>query len=105
MAVSALICPAFSGHPHRALLSGLAAGVPVVSTPSTFLAAAFGVNELTFIPAGNPLALANAITDLLGNPIARERRAVAAARIVRDQFSAIRQLPRWRTLMEGAFGV
>ncbi len=100
----ALICPAFNGHPHRALLSGMAAGVPVVSTPSPWLSATFGANEETFVPFGNPLALANALTDLLGNPVASERRAAAAARIVHDQFSAARQLPRWRALMEAAFG-
>ncbi|MEO6994394.1 MAG: hypothetical protein ABI273_12240 [Lacunisphaera sp.] len=104
MAAGALLCPAFSGHPHRALLSGLAAGVPVVSTPSPLLAAAFGANEVNFVPCGNPLALANALTDLLGNSVARERRVAAAARIVHDQFSAARQLPRWRALMEAAFG-
>lgn len=101
----ALICPAFSGHPHRSLLSGMAGGVPVVSTLPPLLSAAFGSNEISVIPPGNPLALANAITDLLGNSVASERRAAAAARIVHDQFSATRQLSRWRALMEAAFGV
>ncbi|HEY4248786.1 MAG TPA: hypothetical protein VGM64_18330 [Lacunisphaera sp.] len=104
LAAGALICPVFDGHPHRALLSGLATEMPVVTTPSPLLSAAFGANEVTFVPCGNPLVLANAITDLLGNPVARERRTAAAGRIVHDQFSPSRQLPRWRALMEAAFG-
>jgi hypothetical protein len=103
LASAGLICPAFEAHPHRALLSALAAGVPVVSTPSPLMAATLGSNEMTLIPPGNPLALANAVTDLLANPVARERRSAAAVRVVHDEFSAVRQLPRWRAMMEAAF--
>jgi hypothetical protein len=101
---AAVICPPFRGYPHRALLSALAVGVPVIATPSPLLATEFGPNEISILPPGNPLALANAIIDLRANPTARDRRAAAAVRIAHAKFSPTRQLPRWRAMMEEAFG-
>jgi glycosyltransferase involved in cell wall biosynthesis len=99
-AAGAVICPAFNDHPHRLLLSALAAGVPVVSTPSPLLSRDFTENEVHFVPAGNPLALAHAIADLLANPVASQRRSAAATQLVMERHSPTRQLPRWRQLLE-----
>ncbi len=104
LAASAVVCPAFTGHPHRTLLSALAAGVPLITTPSRLLAATFGVNEVTFVAAGNPLALAHAIIDTLANPADRERRTAAAARLVATHHSPALQLLHWERGLEAVIG-
>jgi hypothetical protein len=100
--VAAVICPAFTGHPHRALLSALASGVPLITTLSPLLATAFGANEINLIPPGNPLALTHAMIDTLANPTASKRCSAAAAQIVLDRYSPVRQLARWREMLETA---
>ena len=99
-AVAAVICPVFAEHPHRALLSALAAGVPLITTPSAILQETFGPNEVSYIPAGNPLALAHALVDVFANPEATTRRLAAAARLVSVTHAPARQLPRWQALLE-----
>jgi glycosyltransferase involved in cell wall biosynthesis len=96
---AAMICPAFAGHPHRQLLSALAAGVPLITTPTPLLSASLGSNEMTVIPPGNPLALAHAMADILANPAAARRRAEAARRIVLARHAPDRQLQRWLELL------
>jgi hypothetical protein len=98
--VAAVVCPAFGDHPHRALVSAAAIDVPVITTPSPALSAAFGPNEMQFVAPGNPLALAHAIADVVANPAAAERRAAAAARIALANFAPARQLARWQELLE-----
>ena len=104
-AAAIVICPAFTEHPHRALFSALAAGVPLITTPSPLLTATFGPNEINFVPSGNPLALAHAMADTLANSAASNRRAAAAARIVIVGFSPNKQLARWEKLLEVAIGI
>jgi len=99
-ATAAIVCPAFAGHPHRALLSAAAAGVPLITTPTPALTRVFGPNDVNFVSPGNPLALAHAIADLLANPSTNERRAAAAARITEANFAPARQLARWQELLE-----
>jgi glycosyltransferase involved in cell wall biosynthesis len=103
-ATAAVICPAFADHPHRALLSAAAAGVPIITTSSSPLSAVFGPNEAQYIQPGNPLALAHAIADTLANPSASERRTAAAARIVATGYAPEQQLARWQELLESIVG-
>lgn len=100
--IAAAVCPAFASHPHRALLSAAAVGVPLITTPTPALSWVFGPNEMNFVSPGNPLALAHAIADLLANPAANERRAAAAARLTVANFAPARQLARWQELLESA---
>ncbi len=99
---AAVVCPAFEGHPHRTMLSALAAGIPLITTPSPVLAAAFSPNEVCYVSPGNPLSLAHALVDLLANPTATDRRAEAARRIVVSAFAPADQLPRWEKRLEAA---
>ncbi len=97
---AAVVCPVLEGHPHRTLLSALAAGVPLITTPSPLLAGIFGPNEVSYIIPGNPLSLAHALVDLLANPAATDRRAEAARRIVVGTIAPAVQLPRWEKRLE-----
>ena len=99
---AAFVCPAFTGHPQRTLLSALAAGIPLITTPAPLLTAVFGPNELSYVVPGNPLALAHAIVDVLANPAATGRRTEAAWRIVIGTYAPAVQLPRWEKLLETA---
>lgn len=101
---SALICPAFAAHPHRTVLAAIAAGIPAVSTPSGPLGRVFGPNEVHFVPAGNPLALAHAIADLVQNPAAAQRRAKAARRLAAAHFAPEAALEQWLARLGSAPG-
>jgi glycosyltransferase involved in cell wall biosynthesis len=96
---AAVVCPAFADHPHRNLLSALAAGVPLITTTTPMLSSALGPNEMRIVPPGNPLALAHAIADLVANPAAARRRAEAAQRIVLACHAPDTQLPCWLGLL------
>uniref|UniRef100_UPI004049DF10 glycosyltransferase n=1 Tax=Cephaloticoccus sp. TaxID=1985742 RepID=UPI004049DF10 len=97
---SGLVCAKSERHPHRLLLSAMAMGVPLITTPSPLLQTSFCTNELTFIAPGNPLAQTHAMIDTLTNPNASARRARAARRIALSKHAPSTQLPRWQKLME-----
>lgn len=101
---SAVICPAWREHPHHALLTAAASGVPVITTPSPQLSATFAHGEIVFVPPGNPLALAHALRDLRANPSAA-RRIEAARRVVVAAYDPAVQLPRWLGALEAAVAV
>lgn len=98
---AALVCPAWSAHPHRALLTAAVSGVPVITTPTPLLSATFAHGELVFVPPGHALALTHALLDLRDNPAAALRRAEAARRVVQAHDPAT-QLPRWLGALEAA---
>ncbi|MEO6876441.1 MAG: glycosyltransferase [Opitutaceae bacterium] len=98
----ACVCPAFSDHPTRALLDAAAMGVPIVTTESPALRETFTASEVTVIPAGNPLALAHALVDVMANPDAAQRRAEAAQRRVRTGHAPGPLLQRWQAALERA---
>ncbi len=97
---AACVCPAFSGHPIRALLNAAAAGVPIITTPSPTLSEIFSPREAAIVPAGNPLALAHALMDLVANPTAATRRAEQARARVLAHHSAAPALARWQAALE-----
>lgn len=99
---SAIVCPAWRDHPTHTLLTAIASGVPIITTPTAPLATTFRAGELVFIPPGNPLALRHAIDDLRARPEAALRRAAAAQRLVWGQHAPARQLPRWCAALEAA---
>lgn len=93
--VAAVISPALGQPPVRALLAAVAAGIPVITTPVPALSPAFGPQEITVVPAGNPPALAHALADTLARPEAARRRAQAARRIAARRPSFAETLTRW----------
>jgi glycosyltransferase involved in cell wall biosynthesis len=101
---AALVCPAWRDHPRQTLLQAAISGVPVITTPDPLLAEAFAGGEMTFIPPGNPLALAHALSDLDARPEAAQRRAAAARRVAAAQFDPAAALPRWCAALEAAVG-
>lgn len=98
---AACVCPAFSGHPIRALLDAAAAGVPIVSTFSPAVEDIFSPSEAALVPAGHPLALAHALADLTANPSAAARRAERARTQVLAHHAAPAALARWQAALEG----
>jgi glycosyltransferase involved in cell wall biosynthesis len=99
-AAAACVCPAFTGHPVRALLDDAATGLPVVTTESPALREIFAPHEAAYVAAGNPLALAHTLVDLAANPAAAQRRAAAAQRRVLAHHEPQALLARWQSALE-----
>lgn len=99
---AACVCPAFAAHPHHRLLTAAASGVSVVTTPSPLLVRLFAHGEVTFVPPGDPPALARALADFAANPAAAARRATAAQRVVLDACEPAAQMTRWLGALESA---
>lgn len=93
--LAALINPALAQPPVCALLAAMQAEVPVITTRLGPLAGGLGVDEAAVVPAGNPLALAHAMADVLHNPEAARRRAVAAQRHACDHGAFAPAFERW----------
>ncbi|MBL9218614.1 MAG: hypothetical protein JNG82_09015 [Opitutaceae bacterium] len=92
--LAALLSPAWVRPPVGAQLAALAAGVPVISTGAG-LPVGFGPQEASLIPAGNALALAHAIADVLANPAAARRRATAAQALASARHAFPAASERW----------
>jgi glycosyltransferase involved in cell wall biosynthesis len=92
--LAAVVNPAWERPPVRALLAALDAGVPLITT-RVGLPAGFGPHEAALIPAGPALALAHAITDVLANPAAARRRAIAARTIAATHHAFADASGRW----------
>jgi glycosyltransferase involved in cell wall biosynthesis len=101
-ALGGLVNPAFGAVPHHRVLTAAAAGVPVITTPTPLLRAAFPAGEVVFLTPGNPLELAHALLDHAANPTAAARRADAARRAVFARHHPAAQLPRWLGALEAA---
>ncbi len=99
--VAAVVCPAFSRHPRRALLRAARAGVPVITTADKVLAESFRRGELDVVPPNQPLALAHALLALATQPAAAQRRAEAAQRLAAGHHPAEPAWNRWQRLLEG----
>ena len=98
---AACVCPAFLEHPVRSLLDAAAIGLPIVTTESPALREFFPPQDVGYVAAGNPLALAHALVDLATNPSAANRRAEAAQRHVRAHHAPGPLLLRWQAALEG----
>lgn len=98
--LGALVNPAFRDPPHHSVLTAAAAGIPILTTPSPLLRAAFPAGEVVFVPPGNPLAWAHALADLTANPAAATRRAAAAQRAVFARHHPADHLARWLRALE-----
>ena len=68
--------------------------MPVISTGAG-LPVGFGPQEASLIPAGNALALAHAIADVLANPAAARRRATAAQALASARHAFPAASERW----------
>ena len=97
---TACVCPAFSGHPIRALLDAAAASVPIITTTALAVESIFSPSEAVLLPAGNPLALAHALADLVANPAAAARRAAHARAHVLTHHAASDLIARWQSILE-----
>ena len=60
------------------MLDAAAASVPIITTTALAVESIFSPSEAVLLPAGNPLALAHALVDLVANPAAAARRAAHA---------------------------
>jgi len=100
IAAAACVCPAFSGHPIRALLDAAAAGVPIITTYSPAVETIFSAAEATFVPAGHFRALAQALANLAADPEATVRRSERARLHVRTHHAAPILLARWQSVLE-----
>lgn len=90
----ALCNPGADRPPLRLLLAAIQSGLPVVTVPLHALAD-FGPNEVSLVPADNPLALAHALIDVRANRSATLRRGAAARRMAGDRYRFEQVLPRW----------
>jgi len=97
--------PSLNEALSNVLLESMAAGAPVVATRvgGTPEAVQDGVNGL-LVPPGQPLALANAIGELLGNPPLAARLGQAARQSINERFSTTRMVAAteelYRSLLE-----
>jgi hypothetical protein len=94
------VCPAFGGHPFRALLSAAAAGVPVVTTACDVTRGLFGPHEVAFVAAGQPGALAHTLAAFATNPDEFHRRAAVTRPRVQADHAPLPLLGRWRDMLE-----
>jgi glycosyltransferase involved in cell wall biosynthesis len=99
------VMPSLNEALSNVLLESMAAGAPVVATRvgGTPEAVQDGVNGL-LVPPGQPLALANAIGELLGNPPLAARLGEAARQSINERFSTTRMVAAteelYRSLLE-----
>jgi glycosyltransferase involved in cell wall biosynthesis len=96
-----LCCPGAVRPPLRQILAAIHSGLPVVTVPLPVLAE-FGPNEVSLVPADNPLALAHALIDVQANRAAALRRAAAARRMAGDRHRFEQVLPRWLGALSAA---
>ena len=102
--VALLLAPLrFSTGIQNKILEAMAAGVPVVTTPTAAaaLGAGHGVHVLT---AETPSALAAAVVDVLQNPAPAAARAERARALVRRQFRWESAVERLEAVVERAAG-
>lgn len=64
-----------------------AMGVPVITADTPAVREAFTPEELVVVPPGDGSSLANAILELLDDPVRRKTVGIAGARAVRDRFN------------------
>jgi glycosyltransferase involved in cell wall biosynthesis len=87
-----LVNPSHSEEMPNIVLEGLAAGIPVVATAVGGVPDIAGPEgALHLVPPRNPEVLGNAIRELLGNQILREKLAQAGPERVRQAFSLAAQ--------------
>ena len=96
-----LALPSYTEGLPNVVLEAFAAGVPVVATAvgGTPEAVLHGVNGY-LVEAGNSLALAGRIADMLSDPARRREMAINGQRYVRQEFSFARQAKEYRQLFE-----
>jgi len=91
----------FEGFP-LSVMEAMAYGLPVVTTPIRGCADALRAGEnAVFVPAGDPEALAGALSQLLDDPAARARMGAANAARVGD-FAPRMVLPRYLDILRRA---
>jgi len=88
-----------------ALLEGMAAGLPVVATTAGGIPECVCPGETgTLVPPADPVALADAIVELVRDPDLRRRYGEAGRRRVREHFSPESQTARIESVFADAIG-
>ena len=85
------------------VLEAMAAGVPVVSTPVGAIQVTVG-DAGVIVPADDPVSLAAAIIDLLGDPTRLEEMSRNGQRLVSERFSTEIFARNVVALYDGVFG-
>jgi len=95
----------FEGLPN-ALIEAQGLGLPAVATDCPYGPDEIVVDGVTgrLVPAADPIAVARAVIEILGDSERRQRMGAEAARRVRRRFDVARVLPRWQQLLEDAAG-
>jgi len=93
----------FEGLPN-ALIEAQGLGLPAVATDCPYGPAEIVEDGVTgrLVPTADPMAVARAVIEILGDSERRRRMAAEAARRARRRFDVARVLPRWQKLLEEA---
>lgn len=87
--------------PHK-VFEAAAAGRPVLTGDADAIREGFGSDEVAVSPLGNPEALADALSELLGAPERLARLGSAARVAFESRYSSVAQVQRLRRILESA---
>lgn len=93
----------FEGLPN-ALIEAQGLGLPAVATDCPYGPAEIVEDGVTgrLVPVADPMAVARAVIEILGDSERRRRMGEAAARRARRRFDVVRVMPRWQKLLAEA---
>lgn len=104
---SALDCLVLSSHTEGTpivLLEAMSAGVPIVTTRVGGVPDVVSEREARLVPAGDPAALAEAIRQVLDDPVSATRRADAAERRLHTEFGVEQWLREYDSIYRTVIG-
>lgn len=93
------VFPSYSEGMPYALLDAISAGVPVVCTRVGAVPDVFSQDEVTYVEFGSPNGIAEAVVNVLRNPMAARQKAKQAHVVLSERFESRRFCDEFEALM------